>query len=66
VSPNSRGKRIGILIVAYNTVTTIAKVPKRIPTDVWANVEEVVVFDNASRDHTYELALGLRMLSSLE
>jgi 2-polyprenyl-3-methyl-5-hydroxy-6-metoxy-1,4-benzoquinol methylase len=66
VSSDSRGKRIGILIVAYNALTTIAKVLKRIPADVWKNVEEVVVFDDASRDHTYELALGLKMLSGLE
>jgi 2-polyprenyl-3-methyl-5-hydroxy-6-metoxy-1,4-benzoquinol methylase len=64
---SSRGlKRIGILIVAYNAVSTIAKVLQRIPADVWANVEEVVVFDDASRDHTYELAMGLKMLSGLE
>jgi len=65
-SPDSRGKRIGILIVAYNAVTTIAKVLQRIPADVWANVDEVVVFDDASRDHTYELATGLKLLSGLE
>ena len=64
-SANSCGKRIGILIVSYNAVTTIAKVLKRIPTDIWENVEEVVVFDDASRDHTYELVLGLKLLSGL-
>jgi 2-polyprenyl-3-methyl-5-hydroxy-6-metoxy-1,4-benzoquinol methylase len=66
VSPNSGGKRIGILIVAYNAVTTIAKVLQRIPADVWANVEEVVVFDDASHDHTYALAHGLKVLSGFE
>jgi 2-polyprenyl-3-methyl-5-hydroxy-6-metoxy-1,4-benzoquinol methylase len=66
VSPDNRGKRIGILIVSYNAVTTIGKVLKRIPADVWQNVEEVVIFDDASHDHTYELALGLKMLSDLE
>jgi 2-polyprenyl-3-methyl-5-hydroxy-6-metoxy-1,4-benzoquinol methylase len=64
--PDRGGKRIGILVVAYNAVTTIGKVLKRIPPDVWENVEEVVVFDDASRDHTYELALGLKMLSGLD
>jgi 2-polyprenyl-3-methyl-5-hydroxy-6-metoxy-1,4-benzoquinol methylase len=64
--PDRHGKRIGILVVAYNAVTTIGKVLKRIPPDVWANVEEVVVFDDASRDHTYELALGLKMLAGLD
>ncbi len=65
-SPDNCGKRIGILIVAYNAVTTIAKVLKRIPADVWSNVEEVVIFDDASHDHTYELAVGFKMLSQLE
>jgi len=64
--PDCFGKRIGILIVAYNAVTTIAQVLKRIPADVWKNVEEVVVFDDASRDHTYELVQGLKMLSGLQ
>ena len=66
VSADRRGQRIGILIVAYNAVSTIGKVLKRIPADVWANVEEVVVFDDASRDHTYELVLGLKMLSGFD
>ena len=65
-SADCQGKRIGILIVAYNAVTTIAQVLKRIPADVWEHVEEVVVFDDASRDHTYELALGLKMLAGLD
>ncbi len=52
--------------MAYNAVSTIAKVLQRIPADVWAHVEEVVVFDDASRDHTYELAYGLKHLAGLE
>lgn len=56
----NQGKRIGVLIVAYNALTTLAKVLDRIPRDVWDNVEEVVVFDDASQDDTYELALGYK------
>src|SRR5881628_2450748 len=48
-----RGKRIGVLIVAYNAVTTLALVLKRIKPQVWRNVEEVVVFEDASQDATY-------------
>ncbi len=58
----SRGKRIGILIVTYNAVTTVTKVLQRIPEDVWQNVEEVAIFDDASQDSTYELAVGLKSL----
>jgi 2-polyprenyl-3-methyl-5-hydroxy-6-metoxy-1,4-benzoquinol methylase len=65
-SPDGGGKRIGILIVAYNAVTTLASVLRRIPAEVWANVEEVVVFDDASRDDTYELAVGYKTLGGLE
>jgi glycosyltransferase involved in cell wall biosynthesis len=68
-SPNAasnRGLRIGVLIVAYNAVTTLAPVLKRIPEEVWNNVEEVVVFDDASRDATYELAVGYQLTTKLE
>ena len=59
---DSRGKRIGILIVTYNAVTTLTKVLKRITPNVWKNVEEIAVFDDASQDATYELALGIKAL----
>jgi 2-polyprenyl-3-methyl-5-hydroxy-6-metoxy-1,4-benzoquinol methylase len=58
----SHGKRIGILIVTYNAVTTLTKVLKRITPNVWKNVEEIAVFDDASQDATYELALGIKAL----
>lgn len=59
----NRGKRIGILIVTYNAVTTLSRVLDRIPQPVWKNVEQVVIFDDASQDATYELAVGLKALS---
>ena len=62
---DNQGKRIGILIVAYNAVTTLTKVLKRITPEVWANVEEIAVFDDASQDSTYELAMGLKTLRGL-
>jgi 2-polyprenyl-3-methyl-5-hydroxy-6-metoxy-1,4-benzoquinol methylase len=57
-----KGKRIGILIVTYNAITTLPSVLKRITPNVWANVEEIAVFDDASQDATYELAVGMKML----
>jgi len=59
------GKRVGILIVAYNAATTLKSVLKRIPEDVWDNVEEIALFDDASADETYELALGLQQAFGL-
>jgi len=55
------GKRIGILIVTYNAITTLTKVLKRITPSVWENVEEIAVFDDASADDTYELAIGIKV-----
>ena len=60
-----KGKRIGILIVAYNAITTLSKVLKRISPGVWANVEEIAVFDDASPDATYEVAVGLKAIRNL-
>jgi len=62
---NNRGKRIGIFIVAYNAITTLSNVLKRITPDVWRNVEQVVVFDDASSDATYELAVGIQAMTDL-
>jgi glycosyltransferase involved in cell wall biosynthesis len=62
---DNQGKRIGIFIVAYNALTTLSKVLKRITPDVWRNVEQVVVFDDASDDATYELAVGIQAMTNL-
>jgi 2-polyprenyl-3-methyl-5-hydroxy-6-metoxy-1,4-benzoquinol methylase len=60
------GKRIGILIVAYNALTTLAPVLHRITPEVWKNVEEVVVCDDASPDATHALAVGLKTLQNMD
>jgi glycosyltransferase involved in cell wall biosynthesis len=62
---SNRGKRIGILIVAYNALTTLSQVLKRITPEVWRNVEQVVVFDDASQDATFELAVGIQAMTKL-
>jgi 2-polyprenyl-3-methyl-5-hydroxy-6-metoxy-1,4-benzoquinol methylase len=57
---DNRGLRVGILVVAYNALTTLSATLKRIPQAVWENIEEVAVFDDASKDETYELAVGYK------
>jgi 2-polyprenyl-3-methyl-5-hydroxy-6-metoxy-1,4-benzoquinol methylase len=63
---DNRGKRIAVLIVAYNAVTTLVSVLKRIPAEVWENVEEVAVFDDASKDDTHALAVGYKTLTGVQ
>src|ERR1039458_9593256 len=60
-----QGKRIGILVVTYNATSTLVPVLRRIPTSVWSNVEEVLVFDDASRDGTFELAMGVKLVNDV-
>ncbi|MBV8490863.1 MAG: glycosyltransferase family 2 protein, partial [Candidatus Eremiobacteraeota bacterium] len=60
----TRGLRIGILVVAYNAVGTLVDVLARIPKAVWQNIEEVAVFDDASPDSTYQLAVGYKTLAA--
>ncbi len=58
-------KRIGILVVAYNAATTLAKVLDRIPDSVRPDIEEVIVSDDHSQDSTYLVGLGYQQLSDL-
>jgi 2-polyprenyl-3-methyl-5-hydroxy-6-metoxy-1,4-benzoquinol methylase len=60
-NPVSGGRaepRIGILVVAYNAVTTLASVLDRIPSDFHQRVAEIVICDDASHDATHLVALG--------
>ena len=50
----ARSPKIGILVVAYNAETTLRSVLQRIPSEIWEKIEEVFVFDDASKDRTYE------------
>jgi len=55
------GKKIVVVMPAYNAARTIEKTYREIPLDL---VDEVVVTDDASRDETVDVArrLGLRTL----
>lgn len=52
--------RIGILVVAYNAESTLRGVIERIPPTIMEKVEEIFVFDDASRDRTYEVGRELQ------
>jgi glycosyltransferase involved in cell wall biosynthesis len=51
-------KRIGIVVVAYNAVSTLPQVLDRIPTEFRARIDHVLVGDDASQDATYLVGLG--------
>jgi len=52
--------RLGIFVVTYNAVNTLAQTLKRIPPIIFDIIEEIFVFDDASRDDTYLLAEGFK------
>ncbi len=58
-------KRIGVLVVAYNAATTLAKVLDRIPDEVRPDIAEVIVSDDHSQDSTYLVGLGYQQMSDL-
>ena len=58
-------KRIGVLVVAYNAATTLAKTLDRIPDSIRDDIEEVVVSDDHSQDSTYLVGLGYQQTSDL-
>jgi 2-polyprenyl-3-methyl-5-hydroxy-6-metoxy-1,4-benzoquinol methylase len=58
-------KRIGVLVVAYNAATTLAKVLDRIPAELRPDIEEVIVSDDHSQDSTYLVGLGYQQQSDL-
>src|SRR3989442_9553660 len=57
-------KRIGILVVAYNAESTLAKVLDRIPRDFVPRIESVLVADDASQDSTYLVGVGYQQTTS--
>src|SRR5690606_27566060 len=53
-------KKIGVLIVAYNAVSTLRAVLDRIPPEMRDRIDEVFVFDDCSKDDTYLLGVGYK------
>ncbi len=58
-------ERVGVLVVAYNAATTLEQVLNRLPSSFRARVAEVLVCDDASDDHTYEIGLEYQSRSDL-
>ena len=65
LSTTTAVKRIGVLVVAYNAATTLAKVLDRIPPEIRSDIEEVIVSDDHSQDSTYLVGLGYQQVSDL-
>ncbi|MDD2757934.1 MAG: glycosyltransferase family 2 protein [Patescibacteria group bacterium] len=59
-------KKIAIFVIAYNATTTISRVLDRIPTEVKEMVEEIFVFDDASKDDTHLVAEEWKRKTGLE
>ena len=56
--PFGREPRIGVLVVAYNAASTLAKTLDRIPEGFRSRISEVFVCDDASPDRTYLVGIG--------
>ena len=61
----SRGKRIGLFVIAYNAVNKLDWTLDRIPREVWEKVEEVFLFDDCSTDNTYYAAVGYKSVKGI-
>jgi glycosyltransferase involved in cell wall biosynthesis len=57
---SERKPKIGIFIIAYNAVNHLITTISRIPKEVYDEVEEIFVIDDASRDNSYYAALGYK------
>jgi|HubBroStandDraft_2_1064218.scaffolds.fasta_scaffold00447_13 SAM-dependent methyltransferase len=59
----TRSPRIGVLVVAYNAVATLAQVLDRIPKTFRSRITDVFVCDDASQDATYLVGLGYKQIT---
>lgn len=53
--------KIGIFIINYNAVNHLIATIKRIPKEVYDQVEEIFVVDDCSTDNSYYAALGYKL-----
>jgi len=57
--------RIGVLVVACNAASTLARVLDRIPREIRPGIAEVIVSDDHSEDSTYSVGLAYQQISDL-
>lgn len=62
---SSTPKRVGVLVVAYNAATTLAKVLDRLPTSFLDGVDHILIGDDASEDDTHAVATAYQRNSTL-
>ena len=54
---SAKGKRLGVFVISYNAELLIQDTLRRIPDDIWREVEVVYVIDDCSTDETTRKAL---------
>ena len=56
-------KKVVVVLPAYNAAKTLRRTVEEIPREI---VDEVILTDDASRDHTSELALELELTERVQ
>ncbi len=54
---SANGKRLGVFVISYNAELLIQETLRRIPEDIWREVEVVYVVDDCSQDETTRKAM---------
>ena len=62
---SSTPKRVGVLVVAYNAATTLARVLDRLPESFISGVDHILIGDDASVDDTHAVATAYQSGSLL-
>lgn len=61
----AHASRVGVLIVAYNAASTLVRTLDRLPSTFRAEVDHILLADDASQDDTYEIGLAYKSASDL-
>ena len=54
---SAKGKRLGVFVISYNAELLIQETLRRIPDEIWREVEVVYVVDDCSQDETTRKAM---------